>query len=238
VTRKVRIRPTGAAVAGRAVVGAVIGAVLLAGCGAGQITQTAEQVAAVAGASGNAGPIAVRDAVIEFPEDAEGAARYPAGESAPLRMSIANSGQQPDRLVSASSPVAASVEITGLTDVYAGQVLVVEGAPPAPPPTAAVPTPPAGATPTPGAAPTPTAGAAPTPTAGAAPTAAPTTPASAPETASAVEDATHVVLTDLREDVQAGLTSPVVLTFEQAGDIRLDVPVANSAEPREDDHGE
>jgi copper(I)-binding protein len=229
VSRKLRIRPTGAAV----VVGAMIGAAALAGCGAGQITQTSEQVAAVAGASGNAGPIAVRDAVIEFAEDAEGAAIYPVGGAAPLQMSIVNAGPQPDRLVSASSPAAASVRISGIAEIPPGQVVVVEGVPAAAPTPTTAPQ----ATQTAGAAPAPTAGAAPTPTA-AAPTPTPTAAAPAPTTARVpFEQGTQVVLTGLREEVNAGLTYPVVLSFERAGDVRMDVPVANSVEPREGEAG-
>jgi copper(I)-binding protein len=207
-----------------AVVGAVIGVVALTGCGAGQITQTSDQVAAVAGANATVGTIAIRNAQIEFDTAAHGAAIYPAGASAPLQAVIVNTGAEPDRLVAASSPVASAVEISGETEVPGGQALVVDGVPaqqtvtqtPAPTSTdtAAVPTP---AAPTP-AAPTP---AAPTPSA----TATPGEPRSA-----------RIVLTGLREDIEAGPNYPVVLTFERAGDVRVDVPVGNPDTPRLDQH--
>ena len=47
-------------------------------------------------------------------------------------MSIVNTGTEPDRLVSATSPAAASVEITGDTEIPAGRVLSIEGEPAAP----------------------------------------------------------------------------------------------------------
>jgi copper(I)-binding protein len=243
VSRMPRIRPTGAAL----VVGAMIGAVALAGCGAGQITQTNIQVSAVGGASGNVGSIALRNVEIAFPEQApKTAAVYPANGDAPLQMTIANSGAQSDRLVSASSPAAASVDVTGATDIAGGQRLVIEGEPPAPPaPSPAVlpsgtaapgasasaaPTAPASAAPGATATVAPTTAAAPagssTPTPAAAPT---TTPAAS---AAAVDKGSHVVLTGLKSDVQSGLTYPVTFTFAQAGAITLDVPVALSTEAR------
>jgi copper(I)-binding protein len=212
------------------VVGALIAAVAVAGCGAGQITQTSRQVAAVEGANATSGQIAVRNAVIEFDEAAHGAAIYPVNGSAPLRLTIVNSGAEVDRLVAASSPVAASVQISGVLRVPGGQALDIEGAPPAP---VVAPVPAEGA-------PTGT----PTATPGATPATAPPTsvPAAAAEpTAVAAEPAAegepgvgNIVLTGLREDVQAGLTYPLILTFERAGEVRFDVPVANPESLRED----
>jgi periplasmic copper chaperone A len=98
-----RTRPAAAAV----VIGAMTAAVALAGCGAGQITQTDTQVASVNGANAGVGAISVRDATIEFSDVAKGDAVYPRGGSAPLQMSIVNTGTESDRLISATSPVAA-----------------------------------------------------------------------------------------------------------------------------------
>ncbi|WP_214401865.1 hypothetical protein [Pseudonocardia lacus] len=252
MSRKPLVRPTGAAV----VAAAVIGAVALAGCGAGQITQTAQQVAAVGGASADVGQIAVRDVTIAFPDGVEGATLYPRNGNAPLQMSIVNSGSGPDRLLSASSPAAASVTISGETEIEAGQVLVVEGEPPAPP--APTPAPTGTATPAPGAAPTTTAPAA-APSATVAPTGEPnaigadqpTLPApptggfdpagqgqGTVEDPAAVNEGTQIVLTGLREEVVAGLTYPLVLRFERAGEVQVAVPVANSTAERETESGE
>jgi copper(I)-binding protein len=207
------------------VIGALIAAVAVAGCGAGQITQTSRQVAAVEGANATSSQIAVRNAMIEFDEPAHGAAIYPVGGSAPLEMVIVNSGAEVDRLVAASSPVASSVEISGVLRIPGGQALTIEGAP------AAAPAPAEGAPPaTAGATPNPT----PTP---APPTSAPPAepaPAEQPSAAEGGSGAGHIVLTGLREDVQAGLTYPLILTFERAGEVRFDVPVANPETLRED----
>lgn len=198
------------------VVGALIASVALAGCGAGQITQTSRQVAAVEGANAGAGQIAVRNATIEFDAPAHGDAVYPAGADAPLHMTIVNAGTEVDRLVAASSPVASSVQVSGVLRIPGGQTLAIEGAP------APLPTPlPAGATPAPPPAGTP-ATTLPTP--------------AAPPAEEAEAGVGNIVLTGLREDIQAGRSYPLVLTFERAGDVRFDVPVANPDTLREDKH--
>jgi copper(I)-binding protein len=202
------------------VVGALIASVALAGCGAGQITQTSRQVAAVEGANAGAGQIAVRNATIEFDAPAHGDAVYPAGADAPLHMTIVNAGTEVDRLVAASSPVASSVQVSGVLRIPGGQTLAIEGAP------APLPTPlPAGGAP--GATPAP-------PPAGTPATTLPT-PA-APPAEEAEAGVGNIVLTGLREDIQAGRSYPLVLTFERAGDVRFDVPVANPDTLREDKH--
>jgi copper(I)-binding protein len=211
------------------VIGALIAAVAVAGCGAGQITQTSRQVAAVEGANATAGHISVRNAMIEFDEPAHGAAIYPVGGSAPLQMTIVNSGGELDRLVAASSPVAESVQISGVLRIPGGQALTVEGAPepvvaPLPPETAPTATPEAPQRATVTAVP---------PTS-APPAATEPTPGAAPSAAEGVPGAGNIVLTGLREDVQAGLTYPLILTFERAGEVRFDVPVANPETLRED----
>jgi copper(I)-binding protein len=89
-----------------------LGAVVaLAGCSAGQVTETDTQVAAVNGASGDVKDVAVRDATFTFPSDAS---FYPAGASAPMELMLANRGPD-DRLVSVSSPYAASATVSGET---------------------------------------------------------------------------------------------------------------------------
>lgn len=223
------------------VIGALIAAVAVAGCGAGQITQTSRQVAAVEGASATGGQISVRNAMIEFDEAAHGAVIHPIGGSAPLQMVIVNTGAEVDRLVAASSPVAESVQISGVLRIPGGQALTVEGAPAAlaaPSPAEAAPatTPSA----TPGAAPsTSTPTTAPStpapPTSTPAPAAQPA-PVAPPPVAQGAPGVGNIVLTGLREDVQAGLTYPLILTFERAGEVRFDVPVANPDKLREDGH--
>ena len=109
---------------------AVASTVVLAGCAAGQVAQTASQSNSATGATVTVNGIAIRDAQIAFPDASVGtqtAAVYRAGGTAPLEMHVINQGTQPDRLVSASSPVAGSVTVGGQTDLPAGTVMVVGG---------------------------------------------------------------------------------------------------------------
>jgi copper(I)-binding protein len=218
VSDRARRRPTRAALAA----GTLVGALALAGCGAGQITQTSDQVAAVEGANASAGQIAVRNATFEFDGPVEGDAVHPVGGDAPLAMAIVNSGAELDRLVSASSPVATTVQITGDLRIPGGQALAVEGAPAAAAPAPAAPADAADAATTPGEAPAtgtePEAAVAPLPV------------------DEGVPGVANIVLSGLREDIQAGRTYPLVLTFERAGEVRFEVPVANPDTLRESGH--
>jgi len=258
----------------------MVGALALAGCGAGQITQTSSQASGVGGASANVGQIAIREAAFAFTGDGKTAAIYQQGSEAPLSMTVVNFGGQVDKLTNVSSPAAESARITGDATIASGRVLLVEGLPagePAGAPGAAAPgasaqatagpgasaqaTPAPGAsaqaTPAPGASaqatPAPGAEATPGPTeqAGSAPEAG-ANPGSRPAPATAGPEAAataaagaaapssgvvapgttraQVVLTGLKSDLQVGPTYPVVLTFERAGSVTLQVPVANPSE--------
>jgi copper(I)-binding protein len=220
VSRSPRTRRTGTAAA----IGALIGALALAGCGAGQITQTDTQVAAVDGALATVGFIAIRDAQIEFGE-AEGVNVYSRGGEAPLSLTIANTGADADKLVSVSSPAAASVKISGTPDIAGGRVLVVEGEPEGP----AEPAAPSGS-----ARPTGSAAATPTSSAAATPSATASANAEAPGAATGKREA-QIVLTGLTDDIRSGLTYPVTFRFERAGEVTVNVPVANPDTPRQND---
>ncbi len=82
----------------------------LAGCGAGQRAQTANEYSVVDGATANLGPLGIRDAGITSPPTAVG---YAAGSSVTLSMTVANSGEGADTLVSVSTPSAASAKVLG-----------------------------------------------------------------------------------------------------------------------------
>lgn len=85
------------------------------GCSAGQVTQTDTQVAAVDGASGNAGPIAVRNVMLAFPPDGN---RYHEGDAVPMTFVIANTGETPDKLLSIKSDAAeGEAEVLGGKDI-------------------------------------------------------------------------------------------------------------------------
>lgn len=199
MSRTARTRTTGASL----LTGALIGALALTGCGAGQIASTAGQVSSSGGSNVEVGQIAVRDAVIVFDDQpVEGDAVYPRGSDAPLSMTVINEGVEADRLVSASSAWAAEVVVGGATEVPGGRALVVEG-------DIAV----AGAE-APGGSPT-----------------------IEPNTAPDDGLATQVTLVGLLDDLRVGPTYEVVLTFERAGELRMQVPVGNTSEPREEADG-
>jgi copper(I)-binding protein len=225
-----------------AAVGAVIaGSLALAGCGAGQITQTSSQVSNVDGGSGTIGQIAVRDATIPFGSGAS-AAVYPQGGSAPLQMTIANFGGADDKLVSASSPAADSVQITGNATIAAGRALIVSGGPStrqgagAASGTPASGTPasntPASGAPATGSASASATPARPGPTTGAVPAPiVPTASVTVPPPDAQGSTKASIVLNGLTKDIQAGLTYPVQLTFAKAGTVTVEVPVANPNSP-------
>lgn len=95
--------------AGRA--GAGVLALALAGCGAGFSAQTYQERTVSDGNNAAVGAIAIRNIAI-LPGDGGMVA---AGSAAMVRMTLANNGAQDDALVSAASPAAASVDITGGT---------------------------------------------------------------------------------------------------------------------------
>lgn len=106
--------------AGVALIAACCAATLaLAGCSAGQITQTDSQVAAVDGAFGDAGEdLALRDVRIPYPASANGS--YPTGSSVPVLLTIANQGTITDELLTVTSPAAGQVLVLGTTTIPPG----------------------------------------------------------------------------------------------------------------------
>ena len=227
---------------------AVATTVALAGCAAGQISQTASQANSATGATVTVNGIAIRDAQITFPEapaGAESAAVYRTGGSAPVEMYVINESTESDRLVSASSPVAGSVTVEGETDLPAGTMMIVgsesgTGGQSGPGSAQESALPPIGS---PGAS----SSAEPTNSAAEPPDTSPTGSASAsgeapaaglqpPPALGEIAPSTRfarVELTGLREDIQAGLSYEIVLTFERAGQVAVKLPVGYPAEPRE-----
>lgn len=101
-----------------------LGAVVaLAGCSAGQVTETDTQVAAVNGGSGDVKQVAVRNATLSFPTEG---AFYRAGSSAPLELVLSNEGPN-DKLVQVTSPYAASATVGGVTDLPSRTALHATG---------------------------------------------------------------------------------------------------------------
>jgi len=226
----------------------VASTVALAGCAAGQVAQTAYQANSATGATVTVNGIAIRDAQIAFPETGVGpqtAAVYRAGGTAPVEMHVINQSTQSDRLVSASSPVAGSVTVGGQTDLPAGTVMVIGSPSSAGGQSAPGSTEPSAESPI--GSPDASSSTAPTNSAQEPPDTSPTGSASAsgeapaaglqpPPALGVLAPSTRfaqVELTGLREDIQAGLSYEIVLTFERAGPVRLMLPVGYPASPRE-----
>jgi copper(I)-binding protein len=192
----------------------LVAVLALAGCSAGQDTQTDSVEPAVNGMLGQVGPIAIRDAEFAYPQGGV----YPSGGSAPLVLTIVNTGPTDEALIEVSSPAAASVDVRGARDLPARQTIQV-GTPdkvasptssvvitttPAPSSSAPPSVPPSGAS---GSAPVsvsvPSSSAAPVP----------------------IGKAT-IVLNGLTDPLYAGKTYPVTFVFRNAGSVTLNLPIA------------
>lgn len=109
-----------------AVVALAAGAALaLTGCGAGQISQTATQVAAVNGNTANVGKIALRDVRILLPQSEE--YNNAKGGKALLAFTAVNLGEyQEDTLVSIEAPELGSVKIDGKAEIKPQATVVAD----------------------------------------------------------------------------------------------------------------
>jgi copper(I)-binding protein len=120
-------RPERARRLGRAGVLALAAALALAGCAAGQITQTADQHPTVGGARANIGDLALRNITIAAAPNGF----WPSGSKVPVDLSIVNNGPQDDELVSVSTAAATTGVVFGSTNSYFAY-LAAAGASPAP----------------------------------------------------------------------------------------------------------
>jgi copper(I)-binding protein len=225
------------------------------GCSAGQVTQTDTQVAAVDGASGNAGPIAVRNVMLAFPPDGN---RYREGDDVPLTFVIANSGSAPDKLLSIKSEASETeAEVVGSKDIPAQYALRAEyDASKAPVkssapsssaassssvvPTSGAPSsnPSSSVTPSSGAPSSGVSSSNVSPSSGASSSGRPSGSSVAPTSSSAAVDPSLEVLEirctlkKLNRDVVAAQTVKITFLFEKAGSVTLEVPVAPSEHKR------
>jgi copper(I)-binding protein len=78
---------------------------VLAGCDAGQNSETVSETPDIPGVDGTVGTIALDDVYLET------GGTVPAGGSVPLRVALTNNGTETDQLVAVSTPDAASVEL-------------------------------------------------------------------------------------------------------------------------------
>lgn len=91
------------------------GALALSGCGAGQISQTASQVAAVNGNSANVGTLALRNVHIVHPTSPQHSLE-PGGDAVLAFTAINESEGDPETLTGITSEFAGSVSIEGEAD--------------------------------------------------------------------------------------------------------------------------
>lgn len=94
---------------------------LLSGCAAGQISQTAQEVAAIDGGNATVGDIGVRNALLATPD----AANYATGSNVKLLMVLSNDGLSADTLTSISTPAASSVKLSGSITVPAQSLVTI-----------------------------------------------------------------------------------------------------------------
>ncbi|MFD4368918.1 hypothetical protein [Rhodococcus sp. NPDC058521] len=88
------------------------GALTLSACGAGQISQTATQVAAVNGNTAEVGPLALRNVHVVFPNSEEYSLE-PGGDAVLAFSAINDSENTPEKLTGITTDFAGSVSIAG-----------------------------------------------------------------------------------------------------------------------------
>jgi copper(I)-binding protein len=84
-------------------------ALTVSGCAAGQLAQTAYQESTVGGSNGQAGPIALRNITVAYPDGG----RYHKGDSGRLEFFVVNESDQADRLVDIRTDAAERVTFSG-----------------------------------------------------------------------------------------------------------------------------
>ena len=105
---------------------ALLALFLLTGCGTAAPTIDLDDPMGTAGdAATSIGAIDIRDAAIAPADDAEGGIAHPAGSDVGLRLVAVNNGDAADRLVSASSPLAEDVDVSGEQSLLGGATLLV-----------------------------------------------------------------------------------------------------------------
>ncbi|ONI81795.1 hypothetical protein ALI22I_36930 [Saccharothrix sp. ALI-22-I] len=221
-----------------------------AGCSAGQVTQTDTQVAAVNGASGQAGDIAVRDAQFLFPVEH---GSYEQGDDAPIMVVIANNGTSPDKLLAVTSEFSEPAELTGDVELESSSAIVggadqddagshtttTTTTPSAPSGSATTTTTPSGATTTTGSATTTTGSATTTTGDDTSISNPPTTPTKIPSSVDPTEPGVvKIVLKGLKKPLRPGETIRVTFLFQNAGEVTLELPIGATTEPRKDEPSE
>lgn len=210
-------------------------ALVLAGCGAGQITQTDTQQPAVNGTYAQVKTIVLRDAAVQYPTSGPG---YPAGATPSLTLTVVNIGTQDDSLVSVTTEDGTQATVSGSKAVVAGHSLVI-GPDDAVESTNEVQTTPPSAPSSSSTAPsstgTPTKSETNTPgslTASSTSEVPSSGPAATPTAPEKVGQAT-VTLPPLKQPLWPGQTIKVTFVFQNAGPVTVELPVAAPAHVKE-----
>ncbi|WP_328645153.1 hypothetical protein OHS58_33575 [Amycolatopsis sp. NBC_00348] len=199
-------------------------ALALAGCGAGQITQTDTQQPAVNGTHAQVKTIVMRDVAVQYPTSGPG---YAAGATPALTLTIVNQGAQDDSLVSVTTEDGTQATVGGSKDIVAGHSLVigpddaVESTNQVEPTSSGAPS---SSSEAPTATGTSSAGTATSSSSAEAP-ATSATPTAAPAT---VGKGT-VTLAALKQPLWPGQTVKVTFVFKNAGPVTVELPVAAPA---------
>jgi copper(I)-binding protein len=199
-------------------------ALALAGCGAGQITQTDTQQPAVNGTHAQVKTVALRDVAVQYPTSGPG---YAVGATPALTLTIVNQGAQDDSLVSVTTEDGTQATVGGSKDIVAGHSLVigpdnaVESTNEAQPTSSGAPTSSSEA-PATGTSSTGTSSSAEAPSTSVTPTAAPAT----------IGKGT-VTLAALKQPLWPGQVVKVTFVFKNAGPVTVELPVAAPAHVKE-----
>lgn len=203
-------------------------ALVLAGCGAGQITQTDSQQPAVNGTYAQVKTIVLRDVAVQYPTSGPG---YAVGATPALTLTIVNQGAQDDSLVSVTTD-AGQATLGGSKDIVAGHSLVI-GPDDAVESTNEVQTTP------PSSSSTPTSTGTATSSTGTATSSSSSSSAEAPSTSATPTAAPATVgkatatLAALKQPLWPGQTIKVTFVFKNAGPVTVELPVAAPAHVKE-----
>jgi copper(I)-binding protein len=211
-------------------------ALVLAGCGAGQITQTDSQQPAVNGTYAQVKTIVLRDVAVQYPTSGPA---YPAGATPALTLTVVNQGAQDDSLVSVTTGDGTQATVGGSKDVVAGHSLVIGPDDAVESTNEVLTTPPSSTSSSSSSAPTST-GSTPTGTTSATggPTATstsevPSSGAAATPTAPEVVGKATATLPALKQPLWPGQTIKVTFVFKNAGPVTVEVPIAAPAHVKE-----
>lgn len=107
----------------RSLLAAVVATIALSGCAAGQISQTAQEVASIDGGNATVGDIGVRNALLATPAGPN----YAQGSNVSLLVLLANTGIATDTLTGMSTPAAGQVTLPQSGVPLPGQTNVTVG---------------------------------------------------------------------------------------------------------------